>query len=406
MGTSESGDVTYFVAFGVLAANENGDGETATMGADNLYELNDEAGGWSTRFVARLASGDSPEWEGDQPLADTAFVTARVSPNGRYFAFMSSASLTGYDNVDASPVANGARDEEVYLYDSETAALRCVSCDPSGARPTGVFDQVLSGEGLGLVVDRRKVWLGHWLAGNDPGWTPESLTGALVQSRYLSNDGRLFFNSPDDLVPDARNQKEDVYEYEPSGVGSCESPTGGCVALLSSGSSEEESAFIEATPEGAGVFFLTDAQLLPQDTDTAFDIYDARECTSASPCLTPSAAAGSGCAGTDTCRPAAPAQPAQIEASAGGSSGPGSTGAANGGRAGGAVKSSKTSHPRPLTRAQQLANALRLCKRHYPHARRKRVKCEAQARRRYSPHRQPGKSSGRGHRNHHEAKKR
>ena len=55
---------------------------------------------------------------------------------------------------------------------------------------------------------------------------------------------------------------ENVYEYEPAGVGSCESPTGGCVALLSSGSSPNESAFLEATPSGDDVFFLTAAQLV------------------------------------------------------------------------------------------------------------------------------------------------
>ena len=109
----------------------------------------------------------------------------------------------------------------------------------------------------------------------------------------------MFFNSPDDLVPQATNHKEDVYEYEPAGVGSCESSSGGCVALMSSGDSTEESAFLEATPSGNDVFFLTAAQLLPQDTDRAFDIYDARVCTPASPCLTPPPPAPAGCAGAD-----------------------------------------------------------------------------------------------------------
>ena len=43
---------------------------------------------WSTVFVASLSSEDSPEWEGGG-IADTAYLTARVSPNGHYFAFMS-----------------------------------------------------------------------------------------------------------------------------------------------------------------------------------------------------------------------------------------------------------------------------------------------------------------------------
>ena len=40
------------------------------------------------------------------------------------------------------------------------------------------------------------------------------------QQRYLSDDGRLFFNSFDSLVPQDTNGKADVYEYEPAGVGS------------------------------------------------------------------------------------------------------------------------------------------------------------------------------------------
>ncbi len=256
----------------------------AVNGKDNLYELHYDGTQWSTTFIATLSGEDIPEWEGNQN-GNTAYLTARVSPNGRYLAFMSAAPITGYDNIDANPAAKGARAEEVYLYDSATASLRCVSCDPSGARPAGVLDTEKAGEGLGLLVDRRLVWgregQEHWLAGNIPGWTAQTLTSALFQSRYLSDEGRLYFNSPDDLVPAASNGKEDVYEYEPSGVGSCQSPSGACVSLISGGSSDRESAFIEATPDGSSVFFITEARLLPQDTDTAFDIYDARECTAA-----------------------------------------------------------------------------------------------------------------------------
>ena len=57
------------------------------------------------------------------------------------------------------------------------------------------------------------------------------------------------------------------------------------MGLISSGISDKESAFMEATPSGNEAFFITAAQLLPQDTDTAFDIYDARVCSRESPCL-------------------------------------------------------------------------------------------------------------------------
>jgi len=380
LGSGEDGSSVYLVAQGVLAGNENGNGETAEAAKDNLYELHYDGTQWSTIFIAVLSGEDSPEWEGNG-LADTAFLTARVSPNGRYLAFMSAAPITGYDNVDQSPAARGARDEEVYLYDSATASLRCVSCNPTGARPAGVLDANESGEGLGLLVDRRKVWLGHWLAGNIPGWTAQSLVSALVQSRYLSDEGRLYFDSPGDLVPAAENAKEDVYEYEPSGVGSCQSPSGGCVALISGGGSDRESAFVEATPSGSDVFFVTEARLLPQDTDTAFDIYDARECTQDSLCLTPPEPSPPGCGETEACRPARPAE--QIPGGPAGTqtfSGSGNivSKAPPAKRESKAVKSSK-----PLSRAQQLAKALASCRKQHVHSKRKRQACEREARRRY-----------------------
>ena len=288
---------------------------------------------------------------------------------------MSAARLTGYDNTDQN---SGRPDEEVYLYDSASASLRCVSCNPTGARPAGVLDSEAAGEGLGLVVDRREVWLGHWLAGNIPGWSAENLTSALIQPRYLSNNGRVFFNSPDALVPQATNHKENVFEYEPAGVGSCQSPSGACVSLISAGSSGKESAFLEATPEGSNVFFITAAQLLPQDSDTAYDIYDARECPPASPCLGAPASATEGCKTTDACRAALPAQlpPAGPSGTAtvSGQENDTHTGANQEGKR---VQTAS----KPATRAQKLAAALKACRKQ--HSKRKRAACEKHARKLY-----------------------
>ena len=375
LGTSEDGTTAYLVAQGVLATNENGNGETALAGKDDLYELHYDGTQWTSRFITVLSNEDNPEWEGNR-IANAAFLTARVSPDGRYLAFMSAASPTGYDNTDQN---SGRPDEEVYVYDSAAASLRCVSCNPTGARPSGVLDTEGVGEGLGLVVDRRKVWFGHWLAGNIPGWTAENLTSALIQSRYLSDNGRLFFNSPDGLVPQATNRKENVYEYEPSGLGSCQSPSGGCVSLISSGDSGKESAFLEATPDGSNVFFITAAQLLPQDTDTAFDIYDAHECSQASPCLGAPLPAPAGCNTADACRAAAPPQQPPL----------GASGSAVVSGTGNIISSSATTQENkgvktasmPPTRAQKLAAALKTCRRQ--RAKKKRTACEKHAHRLY-----------------------
>jgi phosphodiesterase/alkaline phosphatase D-like protein len=397
-GASQDGSSVTLVAQGVLAGNSNGNGEAAQAGAFNLYQAHLGGGKWSTVFIARLSGEDKAEWEGAK-LANTAYLTARVSPNGRYLAFMSAAPITGYDNLDASPAAKGARDEEVYLYDADTASLRCISCNPGGARPAGVLDTIESGEGLGLVVDRREIWLGHWLAGSIPGWTAQSLPvagqpGALFQSRYLSDEGRLYFNSPDALVPAAANGKEDVYQYEPDGAGSCQSESGGCISLISSGASSHESAFLEATPDGSDVFFLTEAQLLSQDTDTAFDIYDARQCSESSPCLSPPAPPPPPCGETASCRPAQPSQQLHgVNPTIG--SGSGNLSPAPAQPVKGAVQAEKAVKSKPLTRAQKLAAALKSCRRRYPHAKQRRAACEGQARKRYAVKRKAKKQNSR-----------
>lgn len=385
LGMDEAGSTLYFLAQGVLASNAGTSGQRPAPASDNLYELRYDGTEWSTTFIAGLSATDSPQWEGNS-LADPAFLTARVSPSGRYLAFMSAASLTGYDNADVSPEAKGARDEEVYLYDSAAADLRCVSCNPSGARPAGVLDQNESGEGLGLLVDRRQIWQEHWLAGNIPGWTAQSLTGALFQSRYLSNDGRLFFNSPDELVPAAKNHKENVYEYEPSGIGNCESRTGGCISLLNTGTSDRESAFIEATPSGSNAFFLTESNLLPQDTDTAFDIYDARICSAEAPCQTVPPSPVGACEAAETCRPAAP--PATAAGGAGGSaafSGPSNSPAKAAPQTQVKSEQNAKSNSKSLTRKQKLAKALGTCRQRHRHSHKKRTACERLARKRFGP---------------------
>lgn len=396
-GASEDGAYVYFVAQGVLARNESQSGETAQAGRDNLYELHYDSAQarWTTTFIATLSSEDHPDWAGSSNQANTAFLTARVSPNGRYLVFMSERSLTGYDNEDVSSEHQGERlDQEVYLYDADTATLTCVSCNATGTRPTGVLDKAESGEGFGLLADGRGAWTGHWLAGSIPGWTAQSITRALVQSRYLSNEGRLFFDSADPLVPGIQAPTraetvesktlqvgvENVYEYEPGSVGSCTSPSG-CVSLVSSGTSEHESAFLEATPSGDDVFFLTSASLVAQGTEGVPAIYDARVCTEASPCLTSSALPATTCESLASCRPASPGQAlSQPSTSTATLLGPGNDVAP----AKQAVKG-VVAHSKPLTRAQKLAKALNACQKRYRHSKRRRKACDARARRQYGP---------------------
>jgi hypothetical protein len=369
-GASEDGAHVYFVATGILGG-KNGEGKEPAAGADNLYMLHESDGAWTTEFIAKLSEGDYPDWD------SLAKLTARVSPDGHYLAFMSQSSLTGYDNLDA---ISGKPDEEVYLYDALGGHLVCASCNPTGARPVGVEAKSSPEQS----INEDNVWeSGQGLAADIPGWDYMDLTRARYQPRYLSDSGRLFFNGVDALVPQAANGVSDVYEYEPAGVGTCTSSSGifsaapnGCLALISGAASGEESVFLDASESGDDVFFLTGARLTAQDLDTATDVYDAHVCSEAEPCPAETVAAP-GCTTADACRAAPAPQPSLFGA-------PSSATFSGAGNAAFASAPAKTVKAKAKTavqiRSEKLAKALKACK---AKSKSKRKSCEAQARKRY-----------------------
>jgi hypothetical protein len=362
---SEDGSSVYFISRAALAPG-------AMPGGFNLYfEHRNEASWESPKLVAVLTAKDT---EKAYPLNGPGNATARLSPDGKWLTFMSQNDLTGYDNRD---VASGQPDEEVYLYDSETGKLSCVSCNPTQARPAGVESL---GSAVGQYVVTSGEWeAGTWLAANIPGWTPYALSDAVYQSRYLSDSGRMFFNGHDALVPQDVNGTWDVYEFEPAGVGDCtvlgagfNPSTGGCVSLISSGTSPEESGFMEASANGDDVFFVTDNRLVSEDFDTAFDIYDAHSCSAAVPCR-PTVVSAPPCTTGDACKPPPSPQPAIF----------GSPASATFSGAGNVTVSSEpsvSSRSLTSTMTQKLARALRACNKK---PKRKRAACKRSARKRY-----------------------
>lgn len=371
---SEDGSYVYFVAKGALSSGRNAMGENAVSGAFNLYLLHREGDAWEApKFIARLSSEDEKSWSasggGNSAPPDLTKVSSRVSPGGRYLAFMSNRSLTGYDNVDLNPEAEEARDEEVFLYHASTDRLVCTSCDPSGARPHGVLD----GGPKPLLVETggNPSWgeagHPHWLAGNLPGWETGGTGDTVYQPRYLSNGGRMFFNSPIALVPQDTNGLEDVYQYEPGGVGDC-ARTGGCVSLISSGQSASESAFMDASENGDDVFFLSSYRLTAADIDLGYDVWDAHVCSASSPCLTPPASSPP-CSSGDSCKPAPAPQPELF--------GPGPSETFSG--AGNLAPSAAS---KPLTRVQKLSRALSSCRKRY-RSKKRLAACKRTAHKRY-----------------------
>lgn len=265
MGISEDARRVYFASKRALTGEApdeaNSEGAFSVEGEPNLYLYEAGENGGRTVFIATLSAKDIVQEE-LSPLTRKPFRhSARISPDGLHAAFTSFGSPTGYDNRDA---ATGEADREVYLYDAGARKLICASCNPSGARPDGIFDENFYGPSFAAGI-------------------PGSET-ILHAARFLGDDGaRLYFESADALLPRDTNGRIDVYQWEQPGTGTCSPGSSsysaqdqGCVDLISSGQSPVDSRFVEADPSGRNVFFATLSSLLPQDPGL-IDIYDARQ---------------------------------------------------------------------------------------------------------------------------------
>ncbi len=219
--------------------------------------------------------------------------TAEVTPDGHSLVFMSSASLTGYDNRSVKKEIKGSLVEveepieEAFLYEAQSGKLTCVSCDPTGEAPV-----TTNASSTGITREGETFLVGAAL--------PVSLQ-ATYQPRWISEDGsRVFFESAQPLAPQATNGWLDVYEWERDGAGSCQQSQG-CIFLLSSGSDPENSYLLDASANGSDVFMITRAQLVAQDRNDLDDVYDVRV-DGVRPSVAP-ACAGTGCQGVPPAPP-------------------------------------------------------------------------------------------------------
>jgi hypothetical protein len=362
---AENGSAVYFTAFGWLAA-----GSAPVLGPEDAYLYRYDTVTGKTAYIGMIGEGqrDYPtftiaSWG---PLGALSPETDwYASPDGRFLLFKTARELTGQSTVEASPRDCQYRDDtggsglrghcsELYRYDSVTGGLVCVSCDPSGGLP--VSNAVFS-----------------------PGAFPSN-NPAAGGVRAMSDDGSfVFFDSSDALVSGDTNGTQDVYEWHD-----------GVVSLISSGEDPAQSYFLGTSASGHDVFFGTHARLVPQDTDSAGDIYDARVCEpeNGDPCIGPRAGGTVQCEG-DACQNP---PPAPTDAT------PGSMSLA------GAGNTTTTGlKPKGLTRSQLLGRALKECR---GKPKRKRAACERAARKRYAAkskagvvsrsHRSSGNKGGRG----------
>ena len=159
----------------------------------------------------------------------------QISPDGLHAAFVTSARLTGYDN-------HGFK--EMYTYNATTEAIRCASCNPSGAAPTSNVQASQGGP-------------------------------------FMSDDGRSFFATREALVPQDTDGIIDVYEFVggrpqliTTGTGTRDFGASGLVQIFF----VPEHIGLEAVShDGTDVFFTTYDTLVQQDQNgNVIKFYDAR----------------------------------------------------------------------------------------------------------------------------------
>jgi hypothetical protein len=236
LSVSRDGSHVYFTASGVLTEIPNSLGEKARPGQSNLYlyERDSQYPNGRTVFILPSAvtrpvnpGGGSLREEIDEGTFEIPIEAPEVSvsQNGRFLVFGSYAHLT----TDTLGPA-----EQGFEYDSQTG-------------------------------DFVRITIGQNGFNDDGNAMSEVATESIFHKMMVANDGAVFFQSTNSLVPQAVSGQPELYEYRE-----------GNVSLISDGQSTSGSNLVSITASGGDVFFETQDRLVPRDTDDQSDIYDAR----------------------------------------------------------------------------------------------------------------------------------
>lgn len=262
---SGDGSHVYYVARGVLTDDLNPEGESAGPGELNLYAYERDAvhSAGTTSFIGRLddtctpisfpsghPSVDCREMVGTGrsygndsmavPIAGNGPSGETIGGDGHILVFESAAELTA-DDRDGKYL-------DIYRYDDEAGSLECVSCAPD-AVDEATFD-----------VGQRFEPSSLFLPGPD----------YAERYRWVSEDGQsIVFTTAAPLLPSDTDGKANPYLWYEGEL--TRLPATG--ALPGSGPGEVRPA---VSANGDGVAFESAAQLLPEDGDTAEDVYVAR----------------------------------------------------------------------------------------------------------------------------------
>jgi hypothetical protein len=370
LATSADGSHVYFLANGVLAsgATPGNCNFGSEQGRCNLYVYERDARypAGHTAFIASLFPVDA------RALLERAQRQANVTPDGRFLVFRSTADLTPDD-------VRGPGYNQIFRYDAQTEQLVRISIGERGFNDNGN-----AGTGDATIV---------------PALEAERHAGPPRGDPTMSNDGSyVFFQSPVALTPHSLN---DVvaghFNAEPEYAQNVYEWHAGHVYLISDGHDvstsklpcsekrigepasqvevfESATCLLGADATGSNVFFTTSDRLVPQDTDTQVDIYDARICDPehGNPCIQPAPKELPPCGG-EACHGIPPQRSSLL----------------TGGSAtfNGALNPTPPPLPKAKTaaqlRAEKLAKALSSCRKKYKKQKRRRAACERQAHKAY-----------------------
>lgn len=288
---SRDGSHVYFVS-------ESEIGGEGTVGQPNLYVWSraDDSTTYITtvkpadvelrrnsqgQVGANLASWTFAQWGEKESIVGLGASDTRSTPDGSVFSFQTTAQLTSFNNTETAP--EDCRDEEtsgeacieIYLYDTASEQLTCVSCPPQGSGPaTGEADFY------------------EW-----------GIIGDINAPNNLTVDGNMVvFETTEDLLPQDGNGRKDVYRWK----------RGEGLALISTGQAITPSSLYAVSPSGNDITILTTEKLVPHDENGGTArLYDARvnggfppdEETVTEPCT------GDACQGNPKAAPEAPSIP-------------------------------------------------------------------------------------------------
>jgi hypothetical protein len=243
-------------------------------------------------FIASLPGADAVQG-GRVSVWSGGFFLEDVTPDGRVLVFTSHGALT----ADAAG-SRGA--EQVFRYDASTGVLVRISVGEGGFNDNGN-----AGVGNARIVAAAAA-------------TPLGRLGSPRGDPTMSHDGSfVFFESPVALTPGAVDDVQlgtSSETHEPEYVQNVYEWHEGHVFLISDGRDVSTSKSVPCEEHhssvcllgtdatGRNVFFTTADPLVPEDGDTAIDVYDARVCTANEPCIAPAVAPascqGEACHGT------------------------------------------------------------------------------------------------------------